>query len=275
MIKKNSLNQEVKKKIENSIWGFILGDCWGVPYEFKRPSEIKFKKFNGFGTHYQPAGTWSDDTALMLCHLSSYDQGYYSMEKEKDNLRRFLNGEYSINNLLFDVGYSTKRSILDTDCDKSEFYGNGGLLRCWIMATSISEGIYNKKNLINSLSLTHSNSELHIEACEMYFSLLTALWKNDKWTDQQLSDYKKWKQRAEIQRLDKDGTIFNAVIISIDAFFQNKGIEDVIKLGGDTDSNAALYGAIYYANKPFPEKYKQKILGRDIIEQHLDILYQI
>ena len=269
MIKDNILNQKTKKSIENSIWGFILGDCWGVPYEFKRPSEIKFKKFNGFGTHNQPAGTWSDDTALMLCHLSSYNQGYYSIEKEKDNLRRFLNGGYSINNVLFDVGYSTKRSIIDADCDKSEFYGNGGLLRCWILAVSILNGMYNRKYLADSLGLTHSNSELHIEACEMYFSFLTNLWKNEKWTDQQLNDYRKRKQRPEIQQLDKDGTVFNAVIISIDAFFQNKSIEDVIKLGGDTDSNAALYGAIYYANKPLPEKYKQKILGREIVEKYI------
>ena len=31
------------KQLENSIWGFILGDCWGVPYELDFPDEYKKK----------------------------------------------------------------------------------------------------------------------------------------------------------------------------------------------------------------------------------------
>lgn len=263
------------KRVENSIWGFILGDCWGVPYEFKRRSEIRFKKFHGYGAHNQPAGTWSDDTALMLCHVASYNLGCYSLEIEKDNLRRFLNGEYSINKLLFDVGYSTKKSILDRDCDKSDFYGNGGLLRCWLMSVLMLDGTYKSKDLQDSLNLTHSNSELHVTTCEMYFSLLTSLWKGEKWESQQLSDYSDWKQKTETRQLDKDGTVINAVRISIDSFLQNKSMEDVIKLGGDTDSNAALYGALYYASRSFPEKYKKQILGKDIIESYINTFLKI
>ena len=59
------------KQLENSIWGFILGDCWGVPYEFKSSEQINFKPFDEYGTWRQPAGTWSDDTSLMLCLMDS------------------------------------------------------------------------------------------------------------------------------------------------------------------------------------------------------------
>ena len=64
-----------RKQLENSIWGFILGDCLGVPYEFKEQGTFKYKKFAEFGTFNQPAGTWSDDTSLTLCLVENIIEG--------------------------------------------------------------------------------------------------------------------------------------------------------------------------------------------------------
>ncbi len=262
---------KIKERIINSIWGFILGDCWGVPYEFKKPQAIKFKKFDSFGTHNQPAGTWSDDTSLMLCNMDSFMQGVYSQEMEIENLKKFLKGGYSINNQLFDVGNATKQSIFNPNCDKSEFLGNGGLLRCWLFAAlMLSDGL-DEEEFVKSLNLTHSSNEIALSACKIYFSILTSLWRGLEWDKQSITDYNNWKEQPSIKKLNIDGTIVNAVIISIDSFLQNKSIEEVIRLGEDTDSNAAVYGALYYANKSFPKNYQKKIRDYKEIQYRIEV----
>ena len=62
------------RKINDAVWGFIVGDAFGVPYEFstrKMMKEKPAKDMIGFGTYNQPPGTWSDDTSLMLCVLEN------------------------------------------------------------------------------------------------------------------------------------------------------------------------------------------------------------
>lgn len=54
------------------MWGLLVGDAVGVPYEFgpARPAEtVVFGKLDG--TWHQPPGTWSDDGALALALLDS------------------------------------------------------------------------------------------------------------------------------------------------------------------------------------------------------------
>src|SRR3954470_20302146 len=56
-------------RLAGAVWGHLIGDAVGVPYEFQPPPAIVH--FGATGTHDQPAGTWSDDGALMLALLDS------------------------------------------------------------------------------------------------------------------------------------------------------------------------------------------------------------
>jgi hypothetical protein len=58
-------------RLAGAIWGHLVGDAVGVPYEFRAASEIRDIRFGATGTHRQPPGTWSDDGALMLALLDS------------------------------------------------------------------------------------------------------------------------------------------------------------------------------------------------------------
>src|SRR5690348_3916213 len=58
-------------RVAGAIWGHLVGDAVGVPYEFRNASHIDEVKFGASGTHGQPPGTWSDDGALMLALLDS------------------------------------------------------------------------------------------------------------------------------------------------------------------------------------------------------------
>jgi ADP-ribosyl-[dinitrogen reductase] hydrolase len=59
------------ERLAGAVWGHLIGDAVGVPYEFKSADQITTVEFRGHGTHHQPPGTWSDDGALMLALLDS------------------------------------------------------------------------------------------------------------------------------------------------------------------------------------------------------------
>ena len=56
-------------QIRAAVYGHLVGDAIGVPYEFGH--HIETVELRGHGTHNQPPGTWSDDGALMLALLDS------------------------------------------------------------------------------------------------------------------------------------------------------------------------------------------------------------
>jgi ADP-ribosyl-[dinitrogen reductase] hydrolase len=58
-------------RLAAGVWGHLVGDALGVPYEFRAPSAIDRLRWGEAGTHGQPPGTWSDDGGLMLALLDS------------------------------------------------------------------------------------------------------------------------------------------------------------------------------------------------------------
>ena len=54
-----------------AILGFIVGDALGVPYEFRSEKDFICKGMDGYKAHYQPPGTWSDDTSMLLATLNA------------------------------------------------------------------------------------------------------------------------------------------------------------------------------------------------------------
>ena len=64
------------EKIRGAVIGAAVGDATGVPYEFIPPEKIKLNPVTdmvGRGTYNMPAGTWSDDTTMILCTLDKLD----------------------------------------------------------------------------------------------------------------------------------------------------------------------------------------------------------
>ncbi|MEO8107615.1 MAG: ADP-ribosylglycohydrolase family protein, partial [Actinomycetes bacterium] len=57
--------------VRAAVYGHLVGDAIGVPYEFSAPDPNRIVELRGHGAHHQPPGTWSDDGALMLALLDS------------------------------------------------------------------------------------------------------------------------------------------------------------------------------------------------------------
>src|SRR5579871_2412442 len=80
-------------RLAGGVWGHLVGDAMGVPYEFLAPDQILEVRWGARGTHNQPPGTWSDDGALMLALLDSLlSCGFDLADQAKRSLSWFETG---------------------------------------------------------------------------------------------------------------------------------------------------------------------------------------
>ena len=141
-------SEEYISKIKGGIYGLLIGDALGVPYEFHMkenipPSEqIEMTPPEGFvRAHSGTApGTWSDDGAQALCLLDSLlYKGCFDMTDFSDRLLAWYeNGLWAVDNRVFDVGIQTSMALSmyksggkPEDCGnvRPDGKGNGALMR--------------------------------------------------------------------------------------------------------------------------------------------------
>ena len=98
------------KQIQDGILGLAVGDALGVPVEFLPRRKLRWSpvvEMRAYGTHNQPAGTWSDDTSMTLCTLKSLTKGV----DYDDIMNRFCrwvdDGYMTAYGKLFDIGRTT------------------------------------------------------------------------------------------------------------------------------------------------------------------------
>ena len=111
-----------RARIEGGIWGLLVGDALGVPYEFYPPQRLPPREAlemvppPGFRVAHEgtPPGTWSDDGALALCLLSSLlDRGRLDVDDLGQRLVAWYErGDYAVDGRVFDVGNATSGAIL-------------------------------------------------------------------------------------------------------------------------------------------------------------------
>lgn len=130
-----------------ALLGLAVGDALGVPVEFQ-PRAARAKdpvtSMRAFGTHRQPAGTWSDDSSLTFCLAETLARpnGRSCLPDLNDLARRSINWLYNsywtATGETFDVGNATRAAIdrLERGVEptkagpSSEFdNGNGALMR--------------------------------------------------------------------------------------------------------------------------------------------------
>ena len=110
-----------KQRIRGGLWGLLIGDALGVPYEFHHPSglpakaQIEMQPPTGFKRAHAsvPCGTWSDDGAQALALLASLlNNNALNLD---DFARRLINwyehGYMAVDYQVYDVGVQTAAAI--------------------------------------------------------------------------------------------------------------------------------------------------------------------
>jgi len=125
------------ERLSGSIYGHLVGDALGVPYEFTPAERIGEVEWRGHGTYDQPAGTWSDDGALMLALLDSLlSVGFDPVDQGRRALAWWNEGLYAPGGRVFDIGTTTSASLGRINSGMSaeraggtDTLGNGSLMR--------------------------------------------------------------------------------------------------------------------------------------------------
>lgn len=131
---------ELPERLSGAVWGHLVGDAVGVPYEFGPPVDPESVRFGASGTWGRLPGTWSDDGALMLALLDSLldagfdpgDQGRRAVAWDRDG-RYTPDGEGR-----FDIGNATAVALARIEAGApaetagatdGRSCGNGSLMR--------------------------------------------------------------------------------------------------------------------------------------------------
>mgnify|MGYP002754822521 CR=1 FL=1 len=181
---------------KSGMYGLIVADAMGVPVEFSSREDRKLDPvtdMRGYGTYYQPEGTWSDDSSMAIATLASIrDKGKIDYKDIMDRFQDWcMNGEYTPFDNVFDIGIATSRAIIkysngadplqsggETEWDN----GNGSLMRILPVCLYIFEQQRDMKlsddeaiDVIHNCSaLTHAHLRSKI-ACGIYYFLIRAV----------------------------------------------------------------------------------------------------
>jgi ADP-ribosylglycohydrolase/protein-tyrosine phosphatase len=254
-----------------------------VPYEFKSPAEISSVQFGAAGSHRQPAGTWSDDGALMLALLDSLLRDRMSDEPTfdtADQAKRFLawregHGYTPDGDPLFDIGGACSSAIARLrqgvpaeqaggTADRDN--GNGALMR--ILPLALVERDIEDPLLIDhahrSSAITHGHP-ISQAACALYALVARSLLRGEA-PAVALAGTRATLRSVYLDRVDGDvriaaldtiegwgersgrGYVVDAFWSAWDAFATSTSyretVERAIRYGHDTDTTACIAGGL-------------------------------
>jgi len=101
-------------QIKSVLFGVAVGDAIGVPVEFKSRAYLRDNPISdmiGNGTHYVPAGTFSDDSSLTFCLAEALTQDF-DLNTIGQNFVKWYNDNYwTAGGVVFDIGNTTLQAI--------------------------------------------------------------------------------------------------------------------------------------------------------------------
>jgi len=250
--------------LRSAIYGLAVGDALGVPYEFKRRGSFECTGMVGYGTHNQPAGTWSDDTSMTLATCHSIKQlGGVSVENIRLKFKDWLyRGRYAIDGKVFDVGNTTAMAIETGEgLDGEHSQGNGSLMRILPLAF-----VENGEKYIKEVSaITHAHDK-PIEICREYIEIARRIINGAGVCNEVLKE-------IHMHDIHSSGYVASTFTAAIWCLVNTNGYKDAVlqavNLGDDTDTTAAVTGGlagIMYGYDAIPKEWIETLRGKEIID---------
>ena len=291
--------------IKGAVLGLAVGDAFGMPYETGKRGEFDIYEdakdsnggyeLKGFKTGMpaywykteMPAGTWTDDTAMVLAEMESAAR--LKKADVDDLMKNFskwhYDGEFSPYGEAIGQGrrtiaalekYKIGTEALKCGGDTEADNGNGSLMR--MLPFVFMKSMLKKSGVtIGDVSaITHAHS-FSVTACEIYveFARLLADGADKHTITKTLGDYPPPFERIkDIESLSEGdikstGYVVDSLEAALWCFLNTDSYEDcvmkVINLGGDTDTIAAIAGSIAGMCYPVPEKWINQLARKDYI----------
>lgn len=297
---------DLENRILGGLYGLLVGDAVGVPYEFRAPDElpalelIELPPPPGFvRTHARaPKGAWSDDGAQALCLLASLlDRGSLDLADFGARLVAWLDsGSMAVDGVVFDVGNQTRvalsaiRSGVPAERSgpaKESDNGNGALMRVLPLALWHTGHDDELIRAAAEQSLpTHGHPRAHV-CCALYclWARATLRGLDDPWSyaTRTLRSYAAsnaaWSHELEHHvRPDAPAggsgsgyvvdCLHSARLATLEPTFL-RVVQRAIALGNDTDTTAAVAAGIAglkHGLDGIPEHWLGALAGRSVVD---------
>lgn len=262
-------------KLKAVIYGLAIGDALGVPYEFQQRDTFTCTRLTGHGTHNQPAGTWSDDTALSLATLDSLNKCDGKVDTTDLMIRYKMWLEYGMympDGNTYDSGITVATAIRSGHgCDGLDDNGNGSLMRmapCAFYHLS-DDGIRQVS------AVTHAH-EISLTACVQYVRILEGL-VNHVPPHKAITDSGfPFDPTIPITEVESDGFVLHTLNAALWCLSNTDNYRDcvltAVNLGEDTDTTASVAGALagaVYGFESIPHEWVGKLRGRELIDMYV------
>lgn len=309
---------KIRDSLFGSVFGVAVGDALGVPFEFLERERLKKRPvtdMEGYGTHNQPPGTWSDDTSLTLCLIDSLCNGYNLKDIADKFVDWYLHGLWTPYGKIFDIGMTTLESIkllMDgisprNSGRKDEWSnGNGSLMRISpLIFYTHNMQIEERFSMVHEISgITHAHPRTLI-ACDFYVQYGVELLKgsdkiraysntveiiNEQYTHgsfgRELKHYGRILQgniwELEEEEIQSSGYVVHTLEASLWSFIKSNSFQDAVlnavNLGNDTDTIGAVTGGLaglYYGFSAIPQEWIEKLAKKEEIMELVENFYRV
>jgi len=283
-------------RILGSFLGLICGDALGGPVEFMSANDIKrcygvLKDMVGGGCHFLEPGEYTDDSAMAIATAESLAEvGDWSPE---DVAKRFIQW---MDSMPKDMGGTTTRALMMIKygaswqeagesvnrAAKGYAAGNGSIMRCAPVAYfSHSLGFEDLVRMSQECStITHADERCQWGCVAVNSSIATML-EGESDIQRVISiTLDSVDNRDVIMAIETginpnrspgvSGYVLDTLQVAYRALSHTSSFEDAVvyavNVGGDTDTHAAVAGALagaYYGFKAIPERWLEVIQNRD------------
>lgn len=292
----------ISMKIKDGMVGLIIGDALGVPVEFSSRFELMehpITRMEGYGTHNQPPGTWSDDSAMAIATMHSIVQKRgIDYDDIMDKFVKWIrDAKYMQGDVTFDCGATTSSAIsryfngtpaLKSGGRGERDNGNGSLMR--ILPLAFLKDI-DYETIENVSALTHAHPRSKI-ACVLYIEMARSMLENEDLTMEEhissacdkIKEY--YKDSPELIHFEKifnkdfdkisgKGYVISTFEVVVYSLLNTDNYADAVltavNMGKDTDTTAAICGGlagIYYGYDSIPTDWVNEI---DRLEEVLSL----
>jgi ADP-ribosyl-[dinitrogen reductase] hydrolase len=301
-----------RERLEGGLYGLLVGDALGVPYEFHSPEgipgreQIELEPPAGYSRTYPtvPAGTWSDDGAHTLCLLDSLlERGRLDLQDLGNRLVRWYEqGHMAVGGHVFDVGVQTRVALMRMRAGTSAMEagpagendnGNGALMRVLSLALwhRGSDADLAREAMVQS-RVTHGHMRSQV-CCALY-----CLWArrvmegaSPGWAEAVASFRELYpegtRQRTELEASVRPDTaekgrggghVVDSLLSARDCVAlgpYEQVVKAAVALGHDTDTTAAVAGGIAGLRdgvSGIPSRWLEALRGREIVQPLLEKL---
>ncbi|MBD5340862.1 MAG: ADP-ribosylglycohydrolase family protein [Bacteroides sp.] len=292
---------KIKDRMLGCLYGQAIGDALGLGTEFMNKDQVLMSYPDGLCKYEQiiqdahrrrwPIGAWTDDTDMMLCILSAFENGKFNTHRVAQNFKDWFNGEpmgigghtYKVLCMRDYVEQPVLSSKLWWDLSRQQSAANGALMRTSVVGLAK----YNVERQAEDIcKLTHYDTRC-IGSCVIASLIIHNLvWNDHELTyDEIIEIAKKYDERIiewvdlaykneDISPLDLDekysiGYTLRTLAAALWCYWHvtsfEEGLLAVVNEGGDADTNGAIACAILGAKfgySSIPSCYVENLYNR-------------